>query len=814
MKFQHVSVIFVLIFIPIILVSSYFISLQVETIRMESDYSEKLQKATYDAMRAFELNTANEDLSAVSDSLRSIIEASNNIFFNTLCTNLGVSNASKSYIQPYIPAILYTLYDGYYIYSPTNLPEICVDKYGRTIRTSDFGVTLKTVRSTSVGNIGFYEFDNNSLKYQDNSPELDEAETIANGAGTVDYNTLKSSGIEQEYSQILYKNNDGTYSTELHTASNRDFSTYYSRSYILKSYIPYSARYIGATGAGPSGNQSYNITINYTLDNFITVEGNIGNVYYTKSGYLIRNNLVSSIEYSGTGVPTTTTTDWTNISKDVIDAYADDPAHYEVKVTLQDGIVISNRDGQVAIASPTGGSETIYWDDAGSAVKYYIDSFIFSSWFYENLSNIRASNYQNDQYSVTDIKNAIDSRLEQSLVNSESDLYKEMLYDFTADSTQPFSVDPSNDPENQESDFYTHKRAVIKNSITYNLILSMLVYTEDSRTVEFRMPVLSEEEWDIILNNVTIVSFMEGFKCGLKYFNNYAIVTSTNNEITVTDNEIYYVERVVENVDLDGDGTANEQILATLDDDYIFETAHRIDCENLHLGDANNFQGSNWLGCISFKSKEIKYDKILNNDGSYTYDHKAFTDYNCIVDSNYTVRNRNGTVVDGNTQVLQYLLNNRSTPSGALNLSDDYDVRLKAYRIAIAKERNNLYKTTAFTENYGWQTFNASYEIRQGTRFPFDHISRSNLNEILKIEVTIEDAQTTAPGVYSDSVVARYDTGKQYNSTQTISTTSKSRRTLEYKQDFSETTGVGGITLIPGDSDTEFKVIGVKVYYK
>ena len=66
--------------------------------------------ATYDAMSAFEINTANEQLSSVADSMRSIILASNNVFFNSLATNFGISNASKELIQPYVPAILYTMY--------------------------------------------------------------------------------------------------------------------------------------------------------------------------------------------------------------------------------------------------------------------------------------------------------------------------------------------------------------------------------------------------------------------------------------------------------------------------------------------------------------------------------------------------------------------------------------------------------------------------------------------------------------------------------------------------------------------------------
>ena len=115
MKLQGLSIIFGLMIIPIVLVVSYYIQMQVDTITLQTEYDSKLLDATYDAMMAFEINTANEDLSMVADSLRTIIDASTNVFVNTLATNLGLSNASKSRIEPYIPAILYILYDGYYI---------------------------------------------------------------------------------------------------------------------------------------------------------------------------------------------------------------------------------------------------------------------------------------------------------------------------------------------------------------------------------------------------------------------------------------------------------------------------------------------------------------------------------------------------------------------------------------------------------------------------------------------------------------------------------------------------------------------------
>ena len=124
MKLQGIAVVFILILLPLTLVLSTYTQLQIKTLALQKSYDSKLIDATYDAVAALQLNTANEDLSNVADSFRSIVEASNNVFINTMSTNLGISNASKSYLSPYVPAILTTLYDGYYIYSPTKVPEV------------------------------------------------------------------------------------------------------------------------------------------------------------------------------------------------------------------------------------------------------------------------------------------------------------------------------------------------------------------------------------------------------------------------------------------------------------------------------------------------------------------------------------------------------------------------------------------------------------------------------------------------------------------------------------------------------------------
>ena len=116
MKLQHLAIIFIIIILPISLVVGEYIQAQIDTIYMQTQYSKKLQDATYDAMKAFQLNTINNKYSSISDSKIRDIEASINTFYNSLGTAMGASGYDKDTLKEYIPAIVYTMYDGYYIY--------------------------------------------------------------------------------------------------------------------------------------------------------------------------------------------------------------------------------------------------------------------------------------------------------------------------------------------------------------------------------------------------------------------------------------------------------------------------------------------------------------------------------------------------------------------------------------------------------------------------------------------------------------------------------------------------------------------------
>ena len=75
--------------------------MQIKTINNQTKYDNILINASYDGIKAFQLNTANNMYSTISNSKIRDIEAAVNVFFNSLATNMGTSGYSKADLQPY-----------------------------------------------------------------------------------------------------------------------------------------------------------------------------------------------------------------------------------------------------------------------------------------------------------------------------------------------------------------------------------------------------------------------------------------------------------------------------------------------------------------------------------------------------------------------------------------------------------------------------------------------------------------------------------------------------------------------------------------
>ena len=679
MKFDGLGVILAIILLPIILVVTYYIQLQVDTIATQNSYNTKLLDATYDAMSAFEINTANEELSNVADSMRSIILASNNVLLNSLATNFGMSNASKEYLLPYVPAILYTMYDGYYIYAPTETPKVAMNT-----KQKDDSELIITNGYRYYGQDQTFDTD----KFKDENPI---------------------------YGDIIYEAEDGGYTVKKDKAKTET-------DYILKPYVQYSARY-------KNESEKIDVTINYTLDNYLNIIGKIDDNFYTKTGYLIKDGLVIQVKYnensdmdfddneenvknkilgkrnvasgevtSAASNPSVTlkTSDNNNISIDADFSNITNITGSDVQ-TIGDAEEFLKK----LYDKNDGNSEEIqeleYEIQKYKAIAYYASSACFSNWVYEYLGELTYESIQDDamQKFYNNNKSKFNSKV-------DGDLY----YNFKNDAVKDNKIfDKDENPEDYDSKFNAHKLEVIKNSIKYNLNLSMSAYNKmDKKLKDYNasMPVLLDEEWDKILNNISIVSFMQGWDCGLTIYNNYEIVSSTNNELTVTPSEIYYVPKNKFN---DGES------------EY-----HRVD----HLPEKDD-DNTSIVDYISFKSKEVKYDKIYDSSsGKYKYDHKNLACYTCINTNNYEN---------------QQLTSKQSFYKAIDKLNPN---QKKAAYIALAKERQNIYKTNALSESVGFKTVNGK-------------VKPMNLSDISKLEITVQ--KNDADG---DSLISVNIFGKDY----------------------------------------------------
>ena len=713
MKLQGLSVIFCLIVVPIVLILSYYVHAQITTITTQMSYNTKLLDATHDAMSALELNTANENLSSVSDSLRSIISASSNTFMNSLSTNFGMSNASHSALQPYIPAILYTLYDGYYIYAPTRTPVVCSDSTGKVVYVGDPGVSeIGTVVGDDGETYRTYHF------YQPTQdPETGEMHYYNSKTGAEVVGPFSVFANNEEVGMLMYKLEEGNVDDPTYVASiieptsSSGAYTKFNTDYVLKSYVPYAARY------APEG-ENIDVVVNYTLDNYINIYGYINDIYYSKSGYLMDISLLED----ASGNITTNHPEMFDVSDTEIFDYVSGLGG-AATLTLH----VPNKDGgrtNIVIPSTT---------NAGCmAIAYYVSAYNFSNWVYDELGTL-------NNESVREYISQINNEAYRNSLDEENAGYS-LVVDFSRNPDQ-LIFNRSQNPDLPDSDFALHKYNVIKNSIQFNLNLSMSEYNQMSATTfDFEMPVISEDDWDRITSRVTIATFMQGLSVGLKTYSNYCVVSSTNNEFTVIPDQLYYVNK------------------PTTDESNIIY--HKIDCPEFNVP-SSQAEVRNHIGDYeSFISKEVKYDKVYDkNLATNVYDHKYYGCYYCAVNANYEKD-----VVRPDTGELITAYNSNLDPRA---LSEG---RMLLYYMTLAKERYKIYKSNSIENSQGFEILipdaarsqgdiSGNYDFYENGRqnngglvfgndnigvvIGFEHSSAKNISEIKAVEIVVANTKSS-----------------------------------------------------------------------
>lgn len=255
MKLQHIAIIFVIIIVPISLVLSVYINNQIKTIDYQTSYNTGLINSTYDAIKAFQLNTANNMYSTISNSKIRDIEAAISVFYDSLGTSLGSGGYTEEELKMYVPALLFNLYDGYYIYSNYYDTKTGEYRYGlkpfiyyscRYVKGSNYDFVVNYTLDNTITIIGkvngnYVTKTGHLVKYNEtyymSSEILTEKLIILNSNNQPEVVDSNNNPVAQEYqytvynSQKIYKENNITADTPY----NKRFF-YYSSEY-RKDYV-------------------------------------------------------------------------------------------------------------------------------------------------------------------------------------------------------------------------------------------------------------------------------------------------------------------------------------------------------------------------------------------------------------------------------------------------------------------------------------------------------------------------------------------------------------------------------------------------
>ena len=505
---------------------------QSDTIKLQINYDTKLENATYDAIQAFQANTVNSSTSDLTNSKIRDIEAAANSFFTYISAAFNMTGYNADILQNYVPALVFTLYDGFYIYSPFE-------------------------------------------------------------------NTLDQETVDSLEEGSTYTGEDGERVTE------------------LKPYIYYSCRY--KKGA------NLDITITYSLDNYITIQG------YDANGNPINDAgyLLSDVNYnSSTGVVTYRGIEIEpeeNLTENVGNLNSQDASEYPyIKINGVKYYYDQSQNSWFMLLNGerTYGQGPFTLDGNDMGYRYYKEAYEFTYRVMNvyGLSNLSASD------AVDDNGNPL-----QSVTDEDGNV----IYDFVNSGIGQIFSDTNGDIEEPDSNFNQHRMAVIRYVIESNLTVALANY--NNGTYNFRMPKLAEEDWDRILNNVSLISFLQGLNIGGKVYNGYAVVNNNKNEEVVTEDSIYI----------------------TSDDGYF----HRVTHEGLTVS-AN----SKGIFNIDFERKSIVNDQ---SDTIYYYPQEQLGCYDCYVSQTHNIATSN---------IYEYLD----------GLSDK--TLAKIYYTALGRERYSMYK--------------------------------------------------------------------------------------------------------------------------
>ena len=629
MRIQDLAIIFIIIILPISIVLGAYTQMQISTISLQTEYDMKLIAATSDAIKAFQINTANSSTSDIANSKIRDIEASVSTFKASIKSVFGMNGYSEDEMNEYIPALVYTMYDGFYIYSRFNNQNYLyeVDENGN--------VTNNPLDKNGENVFGLKPYISYSVKYNPNS-DLDIVITYSLDNYISIKGMVKVDGEKQYWDKSGYlidgikKDASGkiTYNgveIDKNVVLSEDLPAIGSLEKGTYKYVRYNGTkyYLDERNARViyflNGNlMEINPTSDYDKYKDMIEKGESLSEELPQIGTLARGNY-KYIVYNGTK--------YYLDERNTRIIYFLNGNLMEIKPKLDENIESSYKKYENMI------------ENGESAYKFYDEANKFT----QSVKNVLANLTNKDAQDF--IINSNGETIQTTVFSDETE-YK--IFDFNLDSSKP-----EKNIECRSSNFNQHRLAVIKNKIRTNLAIAITNFNS-AYNIEFQMPELTEEDWAKAMNNISLISFIQGIDIGGKTYNGYTIINNSESKEVVREENIYIL--------------GNDGFYHRIGDKYLLE--------------ANNIGGNSEYNSNVNASGRLNLDfnkqRAYTEDGSTVYYYpisKYYASYNSIVNQNYWDKD-----YDNYNDIYAYVATKN------VNLR-------KAFYMALGRERYGMYKS-------------------------------------------------------------------------------------------------------------------------
>lgn len=509
------------------------------------------------------------------------------------------------------------MYDGYYIYSPTYVPQTITDS----------ATSLKN--NATGGNINDIEQGNGKqLFYYENGPTdkklTNSAIQTINGVETVGkpiYEAKDGEGQQETFSFSTSKNNiveTKKITIKFTTDRNKAKTTY---KHVLKTFVPYTTNYT---------KDGTNYVINYTLDNYIRIykddeawEGYIITEYGDETKYNVPVKS-TTVTFNGTTIEPEKLSEnipVRNSRNDNIEVknYAyiynsnNDKRYYESEAGENQGKFFIINSEYVKVYLPDAKVNNSLAEYKKLLIRFeegspdYIELYQLlnkdegNTWYYKD------SNGKYNKYSA--YQPTINRNRDCSAINYYVENY---LFNYWI----------KNEGLNTDNIMNLKKQSIIDN-VNKNLNLAISNYSENSK-INYTIPELSDEDWEQALSNISMITFFQGMKVGLKTYNNYSVVTSSENNEYVGENSLYFVQdqdeyyhrrgcsKCVQPIDIYRNTEFKVQSYIAKDGDVKYYYEHNYTDE----GRANGIGIYKCFDCIVNRNN-MQYEEFNNITGGY-----------------------------------------------------------------------------------------------------------------------------------------------------------------------------------------------------